>query len=177
MLRRERFWERGLRRCRSHDNGIGVWWDKAWRRNGPGATWGERGKRRKDDGGRGGIEKVHPNKGKLRRPGGEVDKDLITFLPHRALPSSIVQLAPPPPALHLATNPRSTRITSVEMSTFLSAGMVNQDSTNLSSHFSKTSAAHYLASRPPAQNYPQTLNLQHRRESTSLVLEVPPKTN
>lgn len=57
---------------------------------------------------------------------------------------------------------------------FLSAGMVNQDSTNLSSHISKTSAAHLLTSRPPAQNYPQTLNLQHPRESTSLV---PPKTN
>lgn len=57
---------------------------------------------------------------------------------------------------------------------FLSAGMVNQDSTNLSSHISKTSAAHLLTSRPPAQNYPQTLNLQHPRESTSLVT---PKTN
>lgn len=50
---------------------------------------------------------MHPNKGKLRRPwgGGWVNKDLITFLPHQALPSSIVQLAPPLPVLHLATSP------------------------------------------------------------------------
>lgn len=131
MLRRERFWEWGLRGRRSHDNGIGVRWDKGLEME---TEWTRRdlGRRREEE-----KRRWWP---RWNRKSASQQGEITSAWGGGGQGFDHIPPSSGPPILHCSVGtttttrlasrnqpprvPRSARITSVEKSTFLSAGMV-----------------------------------------------------